>query len=404
MIRIFRTFDYQLLLLAVILASLGIVFIFSATAIGKPNPFWYRQLLWFTVSLTAFFITALIPFKVFEGFSWLMYFVMIGALLFILLFTPSIAGSQRWIDLGAGMRLQPSEFAKFVTIFVTARFLSYPRRDINRILETGRALLIVLPPVVLIFLEPDLGTSFVFFPVLFSMLLWAGLRPLTVILLLAPIISLIASFHLFPFMVFMVFLFFLFYFSRISIGGAVFCFSLNLAMGLITPWVTSKLRPYQLKRIETFINPESDPFNSGYHLIQSKVALGSGGLLGKGFLKGTQINLDFLPASHTDFIFCVLGEQFGFVGCLILLLLFVWLLFRGIRAAQEASNMFISLSAIGVTTLIATQVFVNISMTLGIAPITGLPLPLLSYGGSSMLATMIGLGIIENARIRRHEY
>ena len=156
------------------------------------------QLLWFTGSLTAFFITALIPFKVFEGFCWLMYFVMIGALLFILLFTPSIAGSQRWIDLGAGMRLQPSEFAKFVTIFVTARFLSYPRRDINRILETGRALLIVLPPVVLIFLEPDLGTSFVFFPVLFSMLLWAGLRPLTVILLLAPIISLIASFHLFP--------------------------------------------------------------------------------------------------------------------------------------------------------------------------------------------------------------
>lgn len=404
MTKIYRTFDYQLLLLIVFLAAIGVALIFSATAPGQPNPFWQRQLLWFLVSLIGFFLVALIPFKVFEGFSWLMYFVSLGILIFVLFFTPSIAGSKRWIELGAGLRLQPSEFAKYAAIFAVARFLSYPKRDINRIIETAKAFLILLPPVVLIFLEPDLGTSFVFFPVLLSMLLWAGLRPLTLMLILAPVISLIASFKLLPFMIFMVFLLILFYFSRISIGGAVFCFTLNLAMGLITPWVTGKLHPYQLKRIVTFLNPESDPFNSGYHLIQSKVALGSGGILGKGFLQGTQINLDFLPATHTDFIFCVLGEQFGFIGCSMLLFLFVLLLFKGIRAAYEASNLFISLSAIGVTTLVATQVFVNVSMTLGMAPITGLPLPLLSYGGSSMLATMIGFGIIENARIRRHEY
>ena len=402
--KINRTFDYQLLILITIISSIGIVLIYSANAPGEPNPYWTKQIIWFAISLVVFFLTALIPFKVFEGFAWIMYILSIFGLLAVLIFAPSIAGAKRWVDLGGGIRIQPSEFAKFTTIFLVARFLSKPKRDINRISEVFKTFAIMIIPVFLIFIEPDLGTSLVFFPMILSMLSWKGLRPETIFLLIAPLISLIASFKLVSFMVFMIILLVVFYFSRISIGGALISFFLNLGMGLVTPWVVGHMKPYQLQRIETFLNPDSDPFNSGYHLIQSKVAIGSGGLFGKGFLKGTQINLDFLPASHTDFIFCVLGEQFGFVGCVFLLMLFLFLLLKGIKAAQETRNEFLALIVIGVTTIIGVQVFINISMTLGIAPITGLPLPLLSYGGSSLISVMAGLGLVENARIRRHEY
>ncbi len=261
-----------------------------------------------------------------------------------------------------------------------------------------------LLPALLILKQPDLGTSLVFFAILISMLFWSGVPLFYLFLIVSPFISLICAFHWVPWALFFFILVLLLYRVRPGFVFSVGFLMLNLAFGMITPLVWNKLHDYQKDRIIVFLDPGRDPQGAGYQIIQSKVAIGSGGLAGKGYLEGSQTKLAFLPHQHTDFVFSVLGEEFGLIGGVVLLGLFTFLIIKGILIAQKTRNTFSSNVAIGLIAMIIFQMMVNVGMTLGVMPVTGLPLPFVSYGGSSMLLSWVALGILLAINSRWFEY
>jgi len=236
------------------------------------------------------------------------------------------------------------------------------------------------------------------------MLYYAGMKPANLFLILSPALSVVCAFHLISWMIFILFLLLMLFLSRPRFLTTAAIFLLNFAVGIVTPILWGGLHEYQQKRILVFLNPGRDPLGAGYQVIQSKVALGSGGFLGKGFLHGTQTKLAFLPAQHTDFIFSSFGEQVGFLGSLVILVLFLILILRGIKIAHMARNKFAGLVAMGATAVILFHVFVHVGVSLGIMPVTGLPLPFMSYGGSSLVTNMILIGLLLNVRFRWQEY
>ena len=303
-----------------------------------------------------------------------------------------------------GLRFQPSEWAKLATIFALARFLT----DHHDKLDDKRTLLILaglgILPFILIFKQPDLGTSLVFIAIIPAMLFWAGVSPLILLLTFIPGLTMLASFELWSFSLIMgILLIVLFFASR----NMIFTFGhivLNIFVGVITPFLWNSLEAYQQKRVLSFLGIVSDPKGISYQVIQSKVAIGSGGITGKGFLEGTQTQLRFLPEQHTDFIFSVIGEEFGILGCVTVIVLFVLLISRGIQVASNVKNRFSSLVVIGITTMILYHYFVNLGMVMGLMPVTGLPLPFISYGGSFLNTCMVSIALILNFSLRRHEY
>ena len=257
---------------------------------------------------------------------------------------------------------------------------------------------------VLIFKEPDLGTSLVFAAIIGSVLFWADVSPLALFLIAAPFLTMLASFNFYAFFAVMILIAGILYIVKrpliFSIGNVL----LNLFVGIVTPFFWNSLHAYQQQRLLTFLGLVSDPRGLSYQVIQSKVAIGSGGFWGKGFLHGTQTQLRFLPAQHTDFIFSVIGEELGFIGGMVVLILFAVILFRGFRIAANTKNRFAGLLGIGVTTMFLYHVVVNIGMVTGIMPVTGLPLPFISYGGSFVLVSMVAMGVLVNVSMRKYEY
>ena len=237
--------------------------------------------------------------------------------------------------------------------------------------------------------QPDLGTAMVFPAILFPMLYWAGVPTMTLFIIIAPLISLISAFNLISFVLWIGALLLLLWFSRKSLRFIVIMFVINVSVGLVTPLTWNNLKPYQQQRIMTYANRQLDPRGSGYQVLQSKVAIGSGGIYGKGLGDGTQTQLKFLPEQHTDFIISLIGEELGFIGVSVILVLFMLLLFRMINIASNTKNLFESLILLGGAAMLVFQVFINIGMTTGIVPVTGLPLPFISYGGSSLIALMV---------------
>jgi len=236
------------------------------------------------------------------------------------------------------------------------------------------------------------------------MLYWAGARPLLLLLLLAPVLSMVLSFHLFAWIVFLVALAAFLYVSRILLLDKAIVFGASALTGRLSPLLWAHLEEYQKHRILAFLSPEKYRFSTGYQLIQSKIAIGSGSAVGKGFLQGTQKNYAFLPEQHTDFIFSVLGEEFGFLGCAVVLALYVYLVFRMIHIASQARNRFAGIAVVGIASALFLQSAVNVGVTLGLSPVTGMPLPLLSYGGTSLLVTMTAIGVVLGMGLRRMEY
>jgi rod shape determining protein RodA len=265
-------------------------------------------------------------------------------------------------------------------------------------------LLTISVPAGLILIQPDLGSSLVFFAIFIAMLFWSGIPFSRIILIISPIISLISAFHWLSWAAFFLFLLFIIYISRLRISQGSFFATVNLAVGMITPIMWNKLHDYQQMRIISFLDPGQDPRGAGYQIIQSKIAVGAGGLFGQGFLQGTQTKLNFLPEQHTDFIFSVLAEQFGFVGCLITLLLFAWIFYKGFAIALKARNQFYSYAACGLTAVVVFQAIINIGMTVGLMPVTGLPLPFMSYGGSSMVFLWASIGFLLAVNRNWQEY
>lgn len=390
-----RQFDWITLFLLVILLTCGIIAIYSASTTQIGNDFqtenyYIKQIIWIIIAFIFMFIIIRIPYSAIEIMITPAYVISI-ILLIIVLFMPEIKGSLRWIPLGL-FNFQPSELAKLTTILLVTKLISKPHITNWQIIS--RSFLFFLIPIILIFLEPDLGTSLCFIISLFVLLAISNLSAFYIILIVSPLISIVASFSLIVFIIYILILIYILYktkLDKIIIGFAVV---LNTFFFFITPFIWNSLKAYQQNRILTFIDPMRDPFGTGYQIIQSRIAIGSGGFWGKGFLMGTQKNLNFLPEHHTDFIFSVIGEEFGFLGCAIILLIYFLFLYRIVRNINALKRKEFRFAAIGILAYLTFQIFINIGMNIGIVPTTGIPLPFISYGGSNLLINIMAIGLV----------
>ncbi|MBU0692093.1 rod shape-determining protein RodA [bacterium] len=362
-----------------------------------------RQLAWIGIGLLVMFITAAIPSKVYQSLSYPVYGLAILSLILVLLFGNKEMGATRWFALGP-IHLQPSEFAKIAVLMGIARFLGDHPRDLDKGWVTIAAVLMAMVPMGLILVQPDLGTSLVFPILLFCLLAWSGVPVVFLLIMITPVIAVVTSWHAIIHVTALALLVIAVFFAGRRLMPTVMTAGIFLLIGATAPMLWNRLHPYQQKRLLTFLNPEADPLGSAYQLIQSKIAIGSGGVFGKGFLKGTQTQLKFLPEGHTDFIFSAWAEEFGFIGAGLVVALFFVLFYRGIVLAEKCHNRQYSLIAVGVVCFLTFQAFANLLMTVGYLPVTGIPLPFLSYGGSSMMTTMIAMGLLLGIELRWREY
>lgn len=393
----YRALDWKLLLAVAALTAIGIGLIYSAhhySGSELRQGYYLKQIMWFAISLFTAAIVFHIPLKLFDAGSYVFYGFSILLLISVLVFGTTRLGATRWFDFGQ-FSVSPSDIAKLALMLALARFFSYTRGSPLSGRNLAASLIITLVPVALILKQPDLGTSLVFFALMIGAWMWSGLSPGYLALLLSPLVSLIASADTLAWALYFAALLGLIFFLRPGLIFGSITVAINLACGIVTPFVWNSLHNYQRLRILTFLDPGQDPRGAGYQIIQSRISIGSGGLTGKGFLNSTQSRLEFLPERHTDFVFSVLGEEFGFLGSLIVLGLFAFLLFRMVRIALRCRSKFSSYIVFGAATIILFQVFVNIGMTIGITPVTGLPLPFLSYGGTSLVFnwTLIALAL-----------
>lgn len=401
----FRNLDTGLLFAVLTLIVVGLVAIYSATHVevaeGTYDKF-VKQFIWSFIGLATLVATTFIPIKIVHKQAYVFYTITV-LLLILVLFIGGGAGTRRWIMLGP-VSLQPAEFAKVGTLLALARYLSHKNRNLKSMRSLLIAFGITLVPLALIMKQPDLGSSLVFLAMILPMLHWAGLSPTVLFVLLAPFISLVCAFNYYSFFAAILLICAILFLFRRGLVFFLVNFIINIGVGVMTPILWNLLKDYQKNRILSFLGLVQDPHGLSYQVIQSKVAIGSGGLLGKGFLEGTQTHLRFLPEQHTDFIFCVIGEEFGFLGAFVVLTLLFVIVYRGLTIAANVKSKFLSLVAFGGATIFLFQIFVNIGMTTGIMPVTGLPLPFLSYGGSSLLANLMIVGLLLNAARRRFEY
>lgn len=396
--------DMPMLLAAAGLVAIGLAMVFSATTVpGAHEGLWTRQLLWAGVAFLAAWVAAAIPLRVYDSLAWPFYGVSLVLLVLVLLVGHSAMGAKRWLDLGP-IKFQPSELAKIATVVLLARRFDDPKLDLRRVRHWLPALLLVLVPFGLVAKEPDLGTSLSFPVILVAMYFWAGMPLGNLLLGLSPVFN-VAMFFITGSLWWFAGLFVLLVaYARPRLPMLVAILALNVAVGASMPRIWNHLEDYQKRRIETFLNPDHDPYGSGYQIIQSRIAIGSGGVLGKGYLKGTQKGLAFLPMRHTDFIYSVVGEELGFLGSLTVVLLYAVIILRGFHLGVVARGAFASLMAVGLVAALFYHVMVNMLMTIGWAPVTGLPLPLLSYGGTALIVNGIQLGLLQNVALRRREF
>jgi rod shape determining protein RodA len=406
-LRLTAEIDRPLLLASILLAVVGIVFVYSATVstvMEAKQGLYMKQFLWLGIALIGGALAAAVPYRIYEGkTAYLLYGF--GLLLLVLtLFVGHVGlGAQRWLGWGP-IKFQPSELAKVATVIVLATVLADRKLDLTKVRSLVKPCLLAAIPFALVLKQPDLGTSVSFVMIVFTMLYWAGLPILYLFLLLTPLINVLLSFVLPAWILFAAVLAFVLYRSRLRLMPILVVVALNLVVGIVTPQVWNHLEPYQRQRVTTFLDPNGDPYGAGYQIIQSKIAIGSGQVWGKGLMNGTHKGLAFLPEQHTDFIFSVVGEEAGFVGAGLVTVLYLVLVTRGIKVAHRARNRFASLLAIGMTGIFLYHILVNMFMTVGLAPVTGLPLPLLSYGGTSLLTSFLQVGLIQNIAMRWREY
>lgn len=360
--RLLKNFDFLLLLLTLVLSCYGLIVLSSATqglSISDPLLHVHKQLTWIAIGLVMILLVVSVDYINFYRWSWYFYTINLIFLGLVLFIGKDVEGASRWIDLRF-FDFQPSELAKLIVIITLARLLVDCEDRMAGLFSSWPFFLHILPPIGLIFMQPDLGTALVFIVIFFGMLYMAGV-PLR--------------------------------------NMAIFT-----AAGMaLLPLLWSRLLDYQKMRLLVFLNPEMDPLGYGYQLMQSMIAIGSGGIKGKGLYEGTQARLQFLPEQHTDFIFSVLGEELGLLGAVVLLALYFWLIYRILKIGSYSKDSFGALLCTGVATMFAFQILVNIGMTISVMPVTGLPLPFMSYGGSSMLLNMLSIGVVLNVGMRRHK-
>lgn len=365
--RLLKELDWPLALTTLGLVLFGLVAVYSATYAFVPSdPFYYvkRQSLWIFVGLAAMCAVLAFDYRSLGRFARLIYLGSAFLLALVLVLAPTIMGAERWIVIGPA-QVQPSEFAKVAIIVTLARHLSM-KESVDRPVDLVSPLLHISLPMLLVMLQPDLGTALIFVGIVFGML-WVAGYPLKYLLLLA------------------------------LTGVALFVVAAVLSL---QGWLPI-LKEYQLRRLLVFLDPYRDRTGAGWNVIQSMIAIGSGGFFGKGLFAGSQTQLDFLPSRHTDFIFSVIAEELGFLGAFLLFLLYLAFLWRALRISRTAKDKFGMLIVTGVVAMFFCHALINIGMTLGVMPVTGLPLPFISVGGSSLVASFLAVGLALNVHARR---
>ena len=357
--RIFQHFDWTIFVLVLAICAIGILNIYSAgfSASESHFPFYVKQIQWILVGLFFMIAVFLIDYRVICQAAYLIYGISVALLIIVFFYGYTTHGSQRWISTGF-FAFQPSELMKLTMIIVLARYFdNHNSNEPYKLRELFIPFVIVLIPCLLILKQPDLGTALVIMLLSASIIFFLGINWKT--------------------------------------------FAIALVSGLVLmPLGWHFLKDYQKERLLTFLNPEHDPLGTGYHVIQSMIAIGSGGVFGKGFLNGSQTQLKFLPEQQTDFIFSVFAEEWGFIGALVLAIMFISLILWGLKIALHSRDLLGTILAFGITALISWEVFINVGMVLGVLPVVGIPLPFLSYGGSAMICLMTAIGLLMNVSVR----
>jgi rod shape determining protein RodA len=394
-----RQLDKALVVSVSALSLFGLATLYSAGQTDVPTfvaTIWHRQVTWLVLSFLVAVLTFRTSPRMLEWatpFAYAIACCLLLLLLFIGTGAGTAAGTKSWIAIGGHRFGQPVELAKLAVVLMLARWLAGLREPPSTLRDLIPPAVIAGVPCLLVLKQPDLGSAIVFVAILFCMLFWAGTKPSLLILASSPVIGLVLAFSTVAWGLWIAVLTVLLFWWRPYVWEGLAVMGLNVLGGVLALPFWNRLAPYQQNRLLAFLNPDVDPRAAGWHVIQSRVAVGSGGLLGKGFTEGTQKRLAFLPAQHTDFIFSVVGEELGFVGVLVALSLFAWLLFTLLRIARKATDPFSSLCVFGVASLFFTHIVENVGMTINLMPITGIPLPFFSYGGSFLLACSIGVGI-----------
>jgi len=358
--RLILNFDWATVLAALFISAVGVVNIYSSTYphSGAGTPLYLKQTYWLAIGFGMMFLTLSFDYRTFIQYAYTFYLACLLLLVLVMVLGRSTSGSQRWLQLGF-ISFQPSELTKIALILALTRF--FTEKEMPRgygLRDLAVPFLLAGLPTLLIFKQPDLGTVILLLAIFTSILIFVRVR-----------------------------------FKTWAILG------MGVAAAVPLAWLF--LKDYQKNRLLTFINPDLDPLKTGYHITQSKIAVGSGTLFGKGFLKGTQSQLHFLPEQHTDFIFSVLAEEWGFIGCFVLLFLLLFLISRGLKIAKTSKDQAGATLAIGVTAMLFWQAFINAGMVVGILPVVGVPLPLVSYGGTALLTNLIGIALLMNISMRR---
>lgn len=427
-------YDFTLIIVVTVLIAFGCLMIYSAgfDSIEKINKgFYQKQIIWFVIGFILMILLTLINYQQLGDYALHIYGFLLVVLILTTIFGTPIRNTRAWLNLGF-FSIQPSEFMKLSVVIVLAKYLELRERDMRNFRELLIPSLVVLIPMGIILKQPDFGTAVIFVPVLFTMLYVGGadvshllsIIAIAAIALIVPMIltyrewvgaegsnfileffkdvsllSIVSGILLFIAIISFIFHFFIprQYLRRIYIPSTVV--SLGFFLSVV---IQNFFKTYQKKRILVFLNPDLDPHGSGYNIIQSKIAIGSGGFFGKGFLKGSQSQLGFLPEKTSDFIFSVVAEEMGFIGALFMLVLFGYIIFKGIQTALDSKDKFGSMLASGISAIFFFHLLINVGMVIGIMPVTGLPLTFVSYGGSNLIMAMIGVGIILNIRMRKY--
>jgi rod shape determining protein RodA len=394
--------DVPLVVAAMALSLFGIAMVYSAGVTDMrtvATGAWEKQLVWFILALGVGYAASRSSLRLLEWATVPAY--VLSVILLVAVLTPwfgsgagTAASMKGWLTIG-GMRLgQPSELAKLSVVLMLARVLANRKEPPKSLLDLWQPSLVVGIPWLLIMRQPDLGTGIVFIGIFFAMLFWSGVPWPLLLLVASPAVSLVLAYSTWKWGAWFFALVGLVLWYRPYLWEGVTLVIANVFMGVIAPILWEQLAPYQQKRLLVFLDPNVDARGSGYHVIQSQVAIGSGGWFGKGFTEGTQKRLAFLPAQHTDFIWSVVGEELGFIGVTAALLLFLFLFLRTVRTSMRANEIFSSLVAFGLAASWFVHVTENVGMTLNVMPVTGIPLPFFSYGGSFMLASWLSIGIL----------
>lgn len=404
-LKLHERVDLGILLPSVALMILGLLAIYSST-LNHPTASgnFDRQLFWFFLSIGVMVIVYFLPSQTFRLMAIPTYIISLGTLLLVLVMGKTVYGAKSWLGVGT-LGLQPSEFAKIGLILFLSYWLSRKTTDINSIKDLLITLAVGFIPIFLILLQPDMGTAIVFALLTLFMIFWGGISLFGLFVVLSPgVVTFASLFGTVPLIVTLVFILgTLIYFKKdLFISATVFV--VNIAAGFFFDYIYTVLQPHQQKRIATFLDPNSDPLGAGYNALQAKVAIGSGGLMGKGFMEGNQTQLRFIPEQWTDFIYCVIGEEFGFIGSIIVITLFLIIFYRLLKLSSLSRDHFSSLVVIGIFVLLFIHFGINIGMNVGITPVIGLPLPFLSYGGSSLLVNLTLIGIALNIHKNRKQY